>query len=79
MRLTKMENGIPKRENFKLKPLFDEFIALNVKVARVDLDEEDYKSPTVAANVLRIAAKRWAVPIRVVLSEGKVYFVRKDM
>ncbi len=79
MRFTKMENGIPKRENFKLKPRFDEFIALNVKVVRVDLDEEDYKSPTVAANVLRISAKRWAVPVKVVLSEGEVYFVRKDM
>ena len=79
MRFTKMENGVPKRENFKLKECFNEFIAMNVKTARVDLDKDDYKTVTVAANVLRVASKRHAVTVKVVVRNGELYFVRTDM
>ena len=58
---------------------FSSHIALNVKVARVDLDPDDYKSANVARNVLAVAAKRHAVPVKVKMSNGEVYFVRKDM
>ena len=74
-----MENGVPKRENFKLKERFNEFISMNVKTARVDLDKDDYKSVNVAANVLRVASKRHAVPVKVVVRNGELYFVRTDM
>lgn len=79
MRFVKMENGIPKRENFKHAQLFKEFISMNIKVARVDLDPDDYKSVNVAANVLRNGVRRHAVPIKVKMSDGEIYFVRTDM
>lgn len=79
MRLVRMENGLPKRENFKLKVIFNEFIAMNVKVAKVNLDPDDYKSITVARSVLGNAAKRHDVPVKVRLRNGEIYFVRKDM
>lgn len=79
MRLTKMENGVPKRMNFKLKWFFEDFLNMNVKVARVDFDEDDYKSYKVARGVLATSAKRHSVPVKVVVSEKKVYLVRTDM
>lgn len=79
MRFTRMENGLPKRENFKLKTIFKEFIAMDIKVARVDLDPDDYKNPAVARNVLGNAAKRHSVPVKVKISDGVVYFIRTDM
>lgn len=79
MRFTKMENGLPKRENFALKPLFNEFMAMDTKIARVDLDPGDYKSSYVARNVLANAAKRHAVPVRVRIRNNELYFIRTDM
>lgn len=79
MRFVKMENGLPKRENFKLKVLFNEFIAMNVKVSKVELDPDDYKSISVAYSVLGNAARRHAVPVQVRRRNGEIYFVRKDM
>lgn len=79
MRFTKMENGVPKRENFKLNNYFKEFLAMNVKTARIDLDKDDYKSVVVGHKSLWAAAKRHGVPIKVSLYEGNIYFIRTDM
>lgn len=79
MRFTKMENGVPKRENFKLNNYFKEFLAMNVKTVRIELDKDDYKSVKVADSALKNAVKRHGVPIKVVRSEGQLYFVRTDM
>ena len=79
MRFTKMVDGVPKRENFKLKTYFDEFMNMNFKTARVDLDKDDYKSTKVAYEVLRIGVKRHGYPIKVLMRGSDIYFVRTDM
>lgn len=79
MRLIRMEDGMPKRENFKLRPIFEEFLAMDIKVAKIDLDPGDYKSNSVACNVLRVAAKRHDFPVKVRMRNGEVYFERTDI
>ena len=79
MRMVKMENGLPKRENFKHVQIFKEFMAMDVKVARIDLDPDDYKNSCVARNVLANGAKRHGVPVKIKTLNGEIYFVRTDM
>ena len=79
MRMVKMENGLPKRENFKHVRIFKEFMAMEVKVARVDLDPDDYKNPCVARNVLGNGAKRHGFPVKVKTLNDEIYFIRTDM
>lgn len=73
-------NELPERCRKKpLKHVFEEFIAMNVKFARVDLTRFDYKTPTVAAQVLGVACKRHCVDIKVHRVNDEVYFERTDM
>lgn len=62
-----------------LKVLFDEFLNMNVQIARVDLSEHDYKSVTVAYGVLNAAIKRWVVPITVTRRGDEIYFINRTM
>ena len=62
-----------------LKHAFAEFMAMNVKFAKVDITQFDYKSPAVARNVLGVAAKRHCVDIKVHIRNNEVYFERTDM
>jgi hypothetical protein len=68
-----------KREKKKLKYVFLEFINMQVKVAKVDYTEFDYKSLNSAYNTLYKAAKRSCVPVQVMRREGSIYFVRTDI
>lgn len=79
MRIVVVKDGMPKRENFKLKALFEEFIALNVKIVKLDFDEGDYKSPDVARSVIGVSAKRHCYPVKAALRSGEVYLIRTDM
>lgn len=79
MRFTEMKDGLPKRSYNKLDKYLEEFVRMNVKVARVDLEEREYANPSVARSVIGVACKRWAVPVKAVLRDEKVYLVRTDM
>lgn len=71
---------LPKRCTAKsLKHVFKEFIAMNVKFAKVDLTQFDYKSPSVAFSVLSVAVKRHCVDIKVHKNGNEIYFERTDM
>lgn len=73
-------NELPERKQKKsLKHVFKEFIAMNVKIARVDLTQFDYKSPKVAYSVLGLASKRHCVDIKVHIRNDEIYFERTDM
>lgn len=73
-------NELPGRaEKKSLKHVFKEFMAENVKYARVDLTQFDYKSPTVAFSVLSIASRRHCVDIKVHIRNNEIYFERTDM
>lgn len=78
MRFTKVQN-IPDALNakFKLERVFDEFMQMNIAIARVD--DYDHKSVNSAYNGLHKAAKRWHVPVKVVKRGEEIYFVRTDM
>lgn len=79
MRVIEMKDGLPKRENFKLGQFLNGFVRSGIKVAKLDLDPDDYASPQVARSVLSVACKRWAVPVEVKIRDGQVYLVRTDM
>lgn len=79
MKFTEMKDGLPKRDYNKLEPYLKEFVRMNVAVARVDLEEREYKSPKVARSVLDIACKRHGVPVKAKIRNGNVYLVRTDM
>lgn len=63
----------------ELKYVFKEFINMNVKVARVDFTEFDYKNVHSAYNNLQKGAARHCVPIRVTKIGDSIYFVRTDI
>jgi hypothetical protein len=70
---------IERREQKKLKYEFMRFIKMNVKVARVDITDSDYKSIHVAYNVLSKGAQRHEVPVQVTRMGDSIYFVRTDI
>lgn len=73
-------NDLPKVCKKKaLKHVLAEFMAMNVKYARVDLTQFDYKSPAVAAQVLGVASRRHCVDIKVHKRKDEIYFERTDM
>lgn len=80
MKFVEMKDGVPGDKMKKhLKLYIDEFINMGVKVARVDIDEHDYKNVKVAYRVLYNHIKRFGHPINVVMRKGEIYFVRKDI
>ena len=67
------------RKYHPLKNKWDEFMAMNVKVAKVDLSEHDYKSAAVAHSVMSISIKRFGYPITVTRRGDEIYLIRRDM
>lgn len=62
-----------------LKSKWEEFMAMNVKVAKVDLDENEYKSHDVAARTMTLSIKRYGYPITVTRRRNEIYLIRRDM
>lgn len=80
MKLTvvdKSELGRMSYKRCKLQSLFEEFIAMDTPVVRVDSHE--YKSAGHCAASLSAGAKRWAKNVDVMRRGKSVYLVRKDM
>jgi hypothetical protein len=72
---------IPERMhgNHKLRRFFEDFITSNIKLAKIELSEVEYKSPKVAQNVMGIAARRGKYPVKVMLRGDDIYLQRTDM
>lgn len=68
-----------KRENHRLKDKWEEFMASNIKIAKVDLKEDEYASAHVASSVMRISIKHYGYPITVIRRGDEIYLVRRDM
>ena len=82
MRFVKVEeNKIPKgfRGLLKIEGELTEFMAMNVKCARVQFTDLEYKSANGCYSSLSKAIKRHAFPIKAFTREGKVYLIRTDM
>ena len=81
MTFTKVDE-VPKYEHkqrHKLGIYLKEFMASNIKVAKVNFVEGEYKSLKSAHESLRVAAKRWVLPIDVVKRGDEVFLVRRDI
>lgn len=61
----------------KLQSLFEEFIAMDTPVVRVDA--HGYKHTSACYVTLTKAAKKWTNNVAVTLRGDSVYLVRKDM
>ena len=81
MKFTKVEDvpGVERRRYSNLKGDWKEFMAMNVKIAKVDLTQYNYKSVTVAAQVMQKSVNRFGHPIDVVKRKDEVYLVRRDL
>lgn len=79
MKFTVMEELPRKREYNPLGKYLEEFMRMNVKVVRVDIDAHEYSHPKVCQTTLYFAIKRRALPIKVSMRSDKVYLIRTDM
>lgn len=74
MRFTKVDEVPKKKAYHKLKDDLERFMQSGVKIAKIDFHEGEYKSATVAANVMRVAVKRHGINgIKVFLRGDNVY------
>ena len=62
-----------------LATVFDEFMAMQIKAARLGFNRDEYKDDKSAAQALRVFARNHNLPIRVLQRMNGVYFVRTDM
>lgn len=82
MQFVKFEGKIPeiKRIHRKnLKGYFDEFMSTNIKVAKVMLNEGEYKDVVVARNVLNRSVVNHGYPITVRRVGKEIFLIRRDI
>lgn len=79
MKFVEVKEVPDKKKYHPLKSRWDEFMAMNVKVAKVDLDEREYKSVEIARATMALSIKRLGYPITVTRRNGEIYLIRRDM
>lgn len=80
MKFVKYEGENPTKKKYtKLEGYLREFINMDVKVVTVHFDEHEYKSASSCYKSLYNAIRRYTLPVDVVLRNGEVYLVRRDM
>lgn len=79
MKFVEVEKVPGRRENHRLKDKWDEFMAMNIKVAKIELDENDYKSIATARSVMSVSINRYGYPITITRRGNDLYLVRRDM
>lgn len=74
-------NCIPERQNgnHRLQNFLRDFVRMNTKFAKIELNVDEYSSPTVARSCMAIAAVRGGHPVKVRLRGNDIYLVRTDM
>lgn len=79
MRLVQVEAVPGRKGNHRLKAVWEEFMGMNVKVAKAELDVGEYKSVEVAQTVWHNSINRFGFPITVTRRNGEIYLIRRDM
>ena len=69
----------PKRKKGELKLWLDHFMAHSIKTVRVEFSSEEYTAMIGAYNAMRRACQRHVLPIDVIMRNGEVYLVRRDL
>ena len=74
-------NCIPERRNgnHRLQNFLREFVNTNTKFAKLELNVDEYASPTVARSCIGVAVVRGGHPVKVKLRGNDIYLVRTDM
>lgn len=79
-RIPKQNHGVgPRCDYHKYDYEFKKFIDMNVLMARVELDKDEYSSVGSAFDNLRLAIKRHKVPIKVAVRNNELYLIRRDI
>ena len=68
-----------RRRNHRLQDFLRDFVQLNVPFAKIEMDVDEYASPTVARGCMAIAAVRGKHPVKVRLRGNDIYLMRTDM
>lgn len=86
MTFTKVDYPVPKGDHKGERPrrkdlsmVFDEFMAMQIKAARLGFNCDEYKNYKSASQTLSAFAKNHNLPVRVLHRMNDVYFVRTDM
>ena len=79
MKFVQVEAIPGRKENHKLKAAWKEFMSMNIKIAKAELDIGEYKSPRVAFGVWRLSINRFGYPIDIKMRDGEIYLIRRDM
>lgn len=74
-------NCIPEKRhgNHRLQNFLRDFVSMNTKFAKIELNVDEYSSPTVARSCMSIAAVRGGHPVKVKLRGNDIYLIRTDM
>ena len=79
MRFVEVEE-VPRRNAKKhLQGYLQEFMNMNIKVAKLDFNEREYKSPSIARSVIAIAIKKSGLPSTITKRGDEIYLIRNDM
>ena len=71
---------LPKKAKKKRVMLFlEEFVASNIKIAKVEFNESDYCSPSSCQSAFRKSALTGGYPVEVKTVDKVVYLIRTDM
>lgn len=83
MRFVTVEDGLPKRENFKLQRQIRNFVDSDISIVRIDFDDGDYASLDSAYRTIFSAVKLFNSTnrncVRVAMNNGHIYLIRTDM
>lgn len=77
MKLTCVDE-LPKKKSWRcdIQAYIREFMESDGKIAKIDFNENDYKSPKVCYSVWKIAAKRSKRAVKVTMRGNDVYLVK---
>ena len=70
---------LPKRRKNSILIFLDEFMTSNIKFAKVEFSEKDYKTPSSCQSAFSKAIKAGGFPIIVKSINKEVYLIRTDM
>lgn len=68
-----------RRKRGEMRRDLERFMKKHIKMAKVVYGAEDYSGPVSCCSSYRNACKRWAFPIDVLMRNGEVYLIRRDM
>lgn len=64
---------------YKVEARIREFMNMNIKIARVEYKEDEYKNVKTAYQGFKKACKRYAAPVDVRTINKELYLIRRDM